>query len=126
MTKRLLVLFMVGCGAKVPPSDLAKEISGDPSASPDSAEAVQATVSGSARGLMQGCYERRLQELPALQGRVVLVISIKDGAVTEAHIEENQTGDSLLGQCMTESARGISFSPGVTADVFLPFVFSAS
>jgi hypothetical protein len=72
------------------------------------------------------CYEQRLAEVPALQGRVLVALSVEGGAVSGARIDENTTGDAPLGDCILEQARQARFQPDLTADLYLPFVFSAS
>ena len=61
-----------------------------------------------------------------LAGRVQVSLRVANGAVYEAHIEENGTGDSALGACVVDRTHGLTFPPDLTVDLVVPFVLSAS
>lgn len=75
---------------------------------------------------VKACFERRLLQVPGLQGRLVVALSVDDGVITEARLDEDTTGDAPLGDCILEQARQVRFQPDLTADLYLPFVLSGS
>ena len=76
-------------------------------------------------GQLKYCYERRLRQVPDLEGRVELGWSVFDGAVEGVYVVSNSTGDSELADCMMKKVRAWSFPSDVEGDVSWPFVFLA-
>lgn len=115
-----LLVRQASASGNGPPSTPARSVD------PASLDTVKATVRDQLSPQVQDCYERRLQEIPMLAGRVQVSLRVANGAVYEAHIEENGTGDSALGACVVDRTHGLTFPPDLTVDLVVPFVLSAS
>lgn len=78
----------------------------------------ESAVAGQFRARMRAylaCYERRLRLEPYLAGRVTVELVIAPGgAVTEANVPVNTTGDTELAACVTSIVRALRFDPGPT------------
>ncbi len=91
----------------------------------EGADAVRKAL-GKYRGQIKACYDQRLKENPSLAGRVVLEIDVAAGRVSSARIDQNTTGDSALGSCLTRRARSWRLPAEVSDTLLLPFTFEAS
>lgn len=90
----------------------------------EGADAVRQAL-GRYRGQIKSCYDQRLKENPSLAGRVVLEIDVANGRVNAARIDQNNTGDSALGSCLTKRARTWRLPSDVNDTLLLPFTFQA-
>jgi hypothetical protein len=73
-------------------------------------------------GGIKSCYEKRLKRNPELKGKVVIRFVIHSGgAVTEAEIVENTTGDGDLGACIAERIRSVRFPSAEGADTTVTY-----
>ena len=77
-------------------------------------------------GQLKYCYERRLKEVPSLEGRVEVGWYVAGGEVEGLTIVLNTTRDDALGDCIKNKIRRWQFPEDVEGDVSWPFVFKAS
>ncbi len=91
----------------------------------EGADAVRKAL-GKYRSQIKACYDQRLKENPNIAGRVVLEIDVAGGRVSGARIDQNTTGDSVLGSCLTKRARSWRLPEDVSDTLLLPFTFEAS
>ncbi len=79
------------------------------------------------RDAVRACYEARLYERPALEGRVTLLFTIApDGGVSAARVSEIGALDALLERCLVREAGAWFFPPpedGGLVQVAYPFDF---
>lgn len=68
-------------------------------------------------GRVQACVERSLRVDPRLEGTVGVGFTVAGGAVTEAHLVRNTTGDAAMGACVVGAVRSFQFDPGTSAEV---------
>jgi TonB family protein len=74
----------------------------------------------------EGCYERELQKIAELHGKIVVTFTIAtNGRVSTVKIDQNEMGNDAVGACLKSvvSAWYSSFRPSVDATVVYPFVF---
>lgn len=119
MHRMLLFALLIGCAARRQPEATPPEAA-LPAASEDANVAV---VREQLAPQMQGCFEKRLQEVPGLAGRVVLMMSVVDGAVTTTAIDADDIGDAALSDCLRARAATVSFPANTTLDLYIPFLF---
>jgi len=78
------------------------------------------------KGEIQGCFEKSLLENPELSGRLAISVDIGNGEVVSVRIEENETGDKPLEDCVIAKAKQWSFESNITKSIHLPFALSSS
>lgn len=80
-----------------------------------------------ASGRVRALYERALRANPALQGRIVLELTVGEGGrVTAATVVENTTGDAALAQQIAAMLRAtVVVPPGEGTTTRVPFAFRA-
>lgn len=95
-------------------------------AAPFPREAIQEAVA-SERGRIQGCYTRRLQAAPSLEGEVTVRFRIEaDGHVSAADIIEKTLEDEELERCVTAAVLELRLPASPTGSfviVTYPFAF---
>jgi hypothetical protein len=92
-----------------------------PTNSPD-AERVHRVIRGYYPRI-KACYERRLKEIPDLQGRVEVEWYVDGGRSSEIQVMSNSTGDGELADCISGSIGTWSFPPEILDfPVRFPFV----
>jgi TolB-like protein len=94
-------------------------------AAPDKTAELKAVLQGALPAVL-GCYEPRLKEEPALEGRLVVGIALgKEGEVKEVTVAEDRLGDTVVAACVVAALRDLRF-PGSAANlqVTYPFVFA--
>jgi len=76
---------------------------------------------------VRALYERALRENPALQGRVVVELTVGEGGrVTAATVVENTTGDAALAQQIAAMLRAtVVLPPGEPTTTRVPFTLRA-
>ncbi len=89
----------------------------------ESSDAIRGVLRAK-QGQIKYCYEKQLKESPKLRGRVVVAVSISGGKVAAVVIDENSTGDSELGRCITSKIRRWRFPAEVSDTIYLPFVLA--
>ncbi len=78
-------------------------------------------------GQLQYCYERRLNAVPDLGGRIEIGWNIGDGGVVgSVYVVANGTGDAELGECVKGKVKRWNFATcaDATGDVSWPFAFT--
>jgi outer membrane biosynthesis protein TonB len=76
-------------------------------------------------GGIKSCYEKRLKRNPELKGKVVVRFVIHaGGAVMEAEVLENTTGDAELASCISDRIKSIRFpqAEGAETTVTYPII----
>lgn len=68
-------------------------------------------------GRVQACVERSLRVDPDVAGTVGVGFTVAGGAVTEAHLVRNTTGDKAMGACIVGAVRSFRFDPATSATV---------
>ncbi len=79
-------------------------------------------------GQLQYCYEKRLNEVPDLAGRIEVGWAIGGAGIVESvYVVANSTGDDVFGECIKGKVRKWSFSqcPESTGDVSWGFAFTS-
>jgi len=61
------------------------------------------------KGTLRYCYEKRLKENPDLEGRLVIVIDVFDGAIDDVFVETNTTRDDSLAKCAISKVKRWNF-----------------
>jgi hypothetical protein len=75
---------------------------------------------------IRACYERRLRDTVALEGKLTLRLSIDTaGQVTEVGVESQTLRDDELAACIRGRARNWRFSTG-PAQLSVPLIFQAA
>ncbi len=88
------------------------------------ADRVMATVRGYYPRI-KTCYERRLKEVPGLQGRLEIEWVVHRGQALDVRVLDNSTDDRLLQECIVDSMRTWRFD-GDIMDFPLSFPFVLS
>jgi hypothetical protein len=76
---------------------------------------------------LQTCYERRLEDVPALGGEVaVQFIVTPAGPLASVDVGRNTTGDQSLGLCVQRQLSGVRVlpAPGTEAEAWATFSFT--
>jgi len=76
------------------------------------------------KGRIKLCYDQALRQDPQLKGRIEIEFSVGRGRVLEAFVSTNTTRNEALADCILRKVKGLTFDPGVEADVIYPFVLS--
>ncbi len=77
-------------------------------------------------GQLTYCYEKRLKDLPGLDGLIEVGWTINAGVVVDApYILSNSTGDEELADCIASKIKRWKFPEDIEGDVSWPFVFRA-
>jgi hypothetical protein len=105
------------------PHDKAKVAASDAESS-EHAESIRSVVRRK-KSQVQYCYEKRLKENPNISGRLVIMVDIDKGRVTQVRIEANKTGDKEIESCVKSKVKRWRFSPETTDSIVLPFALSS-
>lgn len=87
---------------------------------------VRRVINGSMNRI-QGCYERRLVQVPTLSGRLTFDWTVQgDGSVSGTRIRADTTGDATFASCVQGVVSGLKFNAPEGGDVTIsyPFLFS--
>lgn len=72
---------------------------------------------------IQTCYEAELKNNPSLRGRLAVAIDVQDGQVRVVRIEDNQTGNKAVEDCVKRRIRTWRFDASVSGELYSSFVF---
>ena len=92
-----------------------------PGAPPLNAELLPYIIKYS--GQVKYCYETGLKSNATLAGRIEIAMVLQQGRVTSATVQQNTTGDQVLGQCIAVKVARWPFPPELSGETVYPFVF---
>jgi len=94
----------------------------DLGAAADNTEAVKRVVQANFKELT-ACYEEALGRDPEVGGRIETEWQVAAGSVTSASILSNDTGDDVLGECLSAKIAAWTVAEELEGRVVYPLVF---
>jgi len=130
MTIALLLSMLIGCQSEPSVDPIADEMAAAMDVTEDFStrgntgnEHVRGVIKKN-RGQVQACFESRVRQGVAVDGRLSIDATIHSGRITTTTVIENSTADKELERCVVSRLRRWQFDAEMSGVYSMPFVFA--